>query len=140
MIPHNDEPEKLKFQISNRLLSDGETIRLSIRDGNSRIQFLEIDMKAFAFLEMMRGRADADAEGTIISLDKVGKKHEHHKLEFPLPIGYSYSRDTTNLLIEESKKYLTEGWVSDDAYNSQDSFFTKEDGTKWARVIIRRWT
>lgn len=136
MIPRDAKPKNVDLTISNRLLQDG-SIRITVKDSASSIPFLEFDMEAKMFLEMMRGRGDSEAKGVIISMDKVGKNLEHQKLEFPIPNDHKNSN--VESLRELSKPYIPEGWISDGDFESKDSFFTREGGQRYARTTIRRW-
>lgn len=79
-----------------------------------------------------------DCNIEVSELGRVGKKMEHKYLEFPINAQGIYGNDRVKIASETSKQFIPEGWISDDYYSSQQSFFTK-DNQQYARVIIRRY-
>lgn len=63
---------------------------------------------------------------------------ENRYLIFPFDWSDNYGKVREEAAIKESKKHIPEGWVSDDYFRSQESFFTEGEVRK-AQVIIRRW-
>lgn len=128
---------KIKGKVS--LIFDverGLTIELEDRIANTR--FARVTIKAEDVIQAFCQRADIDCIMEIEHLDRIGKKHKHIKLEFPMPLkGVSYS-NRKEVAIAECQKYLPKGWIADKGYSSQDSFFIK-DGVEWASTIIRKY-
>ena len=127
---------KLKGKIS--MYVSGEHTRIEIEDANGHIRFLEIVLTPEQFSRALGREAYVDCELEVRGLEKVGKQHEHKTFEFELPEGMSqYSRDDKELQkIAQSK--LSDGWIADSYFSSQNTFF-EVDGKEWARCSIRRW-
>lgn len=114
-------------------------VTLNVYDTPSSIRFLTIKMTSEQFCAALGRLSYAPVLSIEIDgLDKIGKKMEIDELIFPLDMGKDRYNDRENKAIEQSKKHIPEGWVSDDYFRSQNSFFTK-DGKDFARVTIRRW-
>lgn len=135
MIPKDADPKPLKLSITNRILDNG-SIRITIKDQASRIPFLEFDMIAINFLEMMRGHADSEANGIVLSLDKVGKIHEVNTIEFKIPNLKKYD---IKEIKQMAKQHTPKGWIADTEFSSKDSFYINKEGETYARTVIRRW-
>jgi len=69
-------------------------------------------------------------------LDRVGKKMETDYIVFPIP-KHDYN-DRNRVATEACAQYCPEGWIADNYYGSQGSFFEKED-QQYARCTVRRW-
>ena len=134
--PDKSRSQKLKFGITTSLLNKGK-IKFEICDMNSAIRFLVFEMDSFEFLGMLRSNANVRAYGTTIELDKVGMLQENKTFEFPLPVDTNLF-NRVEIAKTEQLKHIPEGWVSDNYFVSQNSFF-EIDGHPMARVVIRRW-
>lgn len=95
--------------------------------------------KFLLFPEKQMVESDREVHG----LDRVGKKQENKLFEFELPKDFKreYFKGRADQEIELqqlAQSQLSDGWIAENYFGSQDSFFTK-DGKKYARVTIRRW-
>jgi len=124
---------------SNR---EEDIIRVSIRDETSSTNFTEIQLSLADFALCVTGLSCMKGEGSVRNLDRVGKRMEMEHISFEIP----------DCLYEERKevakkhgdKYLVDkglsrsGWIVSDSFNSQNSFYNKDD-KHYARATIRRW-
>lgn len=120
------------------LLVNNDHVTLEVRDNASCVTFLRAKFTPEQFCRMLSRESRVEGNVTVHGLDIIGLKHECKKHEFALPEGLSrYNRDA-DLIHSEAIKTTPEGWIPDNYYGSQDSFFTR--GNKdYARVTIRRW-
>lgn len=71
-------------------------------------------------------------------IDKIGKTMSHKYHEFCVE-GLDYNRrNAKEVLSEKIKETLPDGWISDNYFGSQNTFFQK-DGKMWCRTTIRKW-
>lgn len=132
---------KIQGDITLLVSSDGASIEL--RDREANITFAVLNISAADFCAALSRQAHVKCDIDLYSIDRLGKKHECKKFEFKLPDGFnrSYGEDRKAqdiMLGEFAQRQLTDGWISESYFSSQDSFFSK-DGENWARVVIRRW-
>lgn len=132
---------KIKGRITILCSKDGA--RIEINDENANVQFLQIQLSAEQFMACISRLSMVPCELEIQGMEKVGKQHENKKFEFELPdwyikLPYRNREENHRQLAQVAQNQLTDGWVADDYFGSQDSFFKKED-KEWARVTIRRW-
>lgn len=120
---------------------EGEgTVLIEIFDRSSLKVFAYIRMTSTEFTTALTGRFRTECQIMVDELDKVGLVHEHKTFEFC--IGYEYDTGLPVNMKEEAiriaKRECPKGWVPDENYSSQESFFMKYD-LQWARTVIRRW-
>jgi hypothetical protein len=126
------EQGKLKGQIT--LISNKDGAILQLRDCNSTIGFLEIYIKPEDLCHLIGGQGRVDCDFDIYLDNRIGKKHENKKFEFEIESRDLFSHELKAI----ADSQLTDGWIADKYFSSQDSFFTK-DGKQYARCTIRRW-
>ena len=127
---------KIKGDITMLVNSDSTSIE--IRDRSANITFLRIELSPSDLSKMLSRLGHVPCELEINALDKIGKKHENKKFEFEVPEKVDRWRMNHNELEKHANSLLSDGWVSDGYFQSQDSFFSKDD-KDWARCTIRRW-
>lgn len=135
--PDKVPAQKLKFGVTTSLLNKGK-IKFEICDMSSSIRFLVFEMDSHEFLGMLRSNANVRACGIVKGLDKVGMIQENKQFEFPMPENTDLFNRKELAKIEQHK-YIPEGWVSDNYFESQNSFFNGINDHPMARVSIRRW-
>lgn len=113
---------------------DGATIRLHDKDAS--VAFAEVKLNSQQFCQAMGRLALTECEIEVFGLKKVGKKMEHKKMEFE--IGDFDGVTRKGAAQKKALEIIPDGWVSDQYFGSQDSFFWRDD-KEWARVTIRRW-
>jgi hypothetical protein len=111
-------------------------VEIRFVDDASSVEFASARFTLEDFAKVITGLGFVDSDIEVGGLDKVGKTMEHDVVEFPFQSDDYKNRD--KLAAKEAKKYVPEGWVSDDYFGSQGSFFQR-DGKGWARVTVRRW-
>ena len=127
---------KIEGKISIFIGRDSTTIE--IYDTNANIKFCQIELTPEQLSSALSRLSYTECKSVhVMSLDKVGKKHEHKTMEFELPRDVSFkSRHSVANIV--SLNVCPEGWTPDNYFGSQDSFFQK-DGKQYARCIIRRY-
>ena len=114
-----------------------EHTTIEVIDNTSSTTFVKITLTPEQLSSALARIYSTDCQISVFGLDRVGKKMEHKSHEFEIPKDLPYiGRD--EILKEIIKETLPEGWVSDNYFNSQNTFFEK-DGKKYARETIRRW-
>jgi len=133
--------EKLPMSLSiNRVISNAEDdyIKIEVCDENSCNTFVTLKLSLKDYAMCISGLSGAKCEGEVRCLDRVGKKHEHKIFEFPLgPEDEVDFRDKKKAR-EIIQEVCPEGWIPDTSFNSQKSFFSKNN-QRWASTTIRRW-
>lgn len=127
----------MKLKGSITILIDEEETTIEIMDELSRITFVEVKLTPQQLSAALSRLCNIDCEIDVMGLDRVGKKHEHDKLEFEITDSLRSSRNE-KLLQHIAQSKLSDGWIAESYFGSKDSFFTK-DGKPYARVTIRRW-
>ena len=120
------------------ILIGQESTTIELRDNKACTVFAKITLNPEQLSMALSRLGSVPCDIEINELDRIGKTHENKYLEFPLPKGKSNYDIKKHELLELAAKNCPEGWVSDNYFNSRDSFFTK-DGKNYARVTIRRW-
>jgi uncharacterized protein YqgQ len=126
---------KLKGQISILISADHTIIEVSDKDAS--IQFLQIELTPEQLSRALSRQAYVECGLSLNKLDCIGKKHESKSFEFEISEDMANS-SYSNELREIATKQLSEGWIPDRHFASQNTFFTK-DGKQYARCTIRRW-
>lgn len=127
---------KLKGKITFLINRDQSTIQ--IMDVESGAQFLEIKLTPENLVAILSRQGHIDCDLEVRGLEKLGKKQEISNIEFKIPEGFSEYDVDRKKLGEYAQSLLTDGWIAEWYFNSQNSFFTK-DGVKFARCTTRRW-
>lgn len=126
---------KIKGNIS--ILINQEYTTIEIHDTDASINFLSIQLTpeqlSSALSRLSRVPCVIDLHG----IDKIGKRMEHKKFAFEIPKEINNSKHAGKLH-EIAQSLLTDGWIAEGYFASQDTFFEK-DGKQYARCIIRRW-
>lgn len=114
---------------------------IKVYDKGSSTTFIELTLTHEQFVNAAMNRlSNCDVKKAVVmSLDRVGKTMEHKTLEFELPL-YSDSDDRSRKArARECLPSVTpEGWLAEDSFSSQGSFF-ETDGVEYARTTIRRY-
>ena len=113
-------------------------ISVSVHDEDACIQFLNLQIPFASFAEALTGLARTPCTMEFMGLQNVGKKREHKELIITLPDGIRWGAKRKDIAISEGKKQCPKGWVMDEYFSRQNSFFT-EDGKDFARTSINRW-
>jgi len=123
------------------LLFNAEGLHLEIRDDNASIKFLDIHFDEKQTCQLLSRRSNIHCDMEIYGLDRIGKKMEWDKIEFEIPENINY-KDQDKVCYEKAKEYclqhLTPDWEPDLSFNSQDSFF-RRDNKDYARCTVRKW-
>jgi hypothetical protein len=125
------------------IFASEEGVKIEVHDNTALIQFLEITMSPEKFLAALGRQGHVKCESaTIMGLDRIGKKHENKTVEIPLPDEIKVpDKQRKEKAFKAAKAYVAEyfpGWIPDNHFSSQGSFFKKGEEW-WARVTIRRW-
>lgn len=124
---------KLTFLVGNDQTS------VYVEDSLSGIRFLEMSLTPIELSKILSRQACVEVDAVVKRLDIVGKKHENKRFVFEITKElYYYSNRDNEKLKELADSLLTDGWMSDCYFNSQDSFYEK-DGKFYARTTIRRY-
>lgn len=127
----------MKIDADISILAGKSGVKIEIHDRDSGICFFRgrLDPKQFCMAMGQLSNCEMES-GEVFSLDKVGKKMEWKKFEFPIgKTTYDNRKDVATI---ECLKNVPDGWHPDLHFNAKDSFFTR-DGVEYARVTIRRW-
>lgn len=122
------------------ILINSDYTEIKITDSKSNTDFVRVKLTPEQLSMALSRLGNIPCEADVYGLDKIGKTHENKTFEFKLPENFeSFRRNYTDKQLKEmADNLLSDGWVSDEYFSSQNSFFTKE-GKKYARAIIRRW-
>lgn len=126
---------KLKGKITIRINRDETTIE--IEDDVANTTFVIVRLTPEQLSTALSRQAYVDCELEVAGLDRVGTRHENETFEFEIPEALASSSKTEELQkIAQSK--LTDGWIAEGYFASQNTFFKKE-GVQYARCTIRRY-
>lgn len=126
---------KIEGNITVRFEPNGVKIELEDVVANSRLASISIDVPAF--MRILSGLSFMPCNIDIPNIDKIGKKHENKEFRFPIDkeLASSSHREKLTRL---AQSLLSDGWIADDYFGSQDSFSFKDD--QWfAKCVIRRY-
>lgn len=119
---------------------NGDRTEIVIHDAVSSLRILEITLTPVQLSQAM-GRLSMTKCAVFVneySLDKLNRKLEVSQHEFEIPdFGYD-KRNKKKDVFELAVKSCPDGWQPDNYFESQGSFFTK-DNKQYARCTIRRW-
>lgn len=123
-------------QISIFISAESTTIEL--HDKTSSTKFAQIKLTPEQLSMALSRLSNTPCEITLQGLDRLNKYLEVDSMCFELPDDFSrYERDHDRLKLLADAA-LPIGWVHDNYFGSQNSFFER-DGKRFARVTIRRW-
>jgi len=112
--------KNVECRISISRCSDG-TIRISIEDKASNIQFFDGEMTPEAFGDAITGLSLQTVKAEVCSTENVGKKYVREARKVVLPVGlYQYDKEPVGPWIQESCK--EEGWSINTYLGSRNSF------------------
>ena len=126
---------KLEGKISILINPDKTTIK--IEDYNANIRFLQIELTPEQLSAVLSRQSSVKCQIDVNGIDRIGKKHENKYFEFIIPKELS-SSSKVNELHDLAQSLLSDGWIADKYFSSQNSFF-KKDEFQYARCTIRRW-
>ena len=130
---------KINGKIS--ILINREFTTIELYDADSSTTFASIRLTSDQLSSALSRIAYTDCSVELNGMDKVGKKMEWKSFEFELPRNYMSGRDNSEELTNIAQSLLDktkEGWVSENYFASQNTFFEK-DGKPYARCTVRRW-
>ena len=119
------------------LINEGRTF-IDLHDENAAVTFIRIELTPAQLSQALSRQSHTKCEMEICDLNVVGKKMEHKTIEFEIPVDCGYGEDRRKIAMEHAQKVCPEGWITENYFGSQNSFFYK-DGKNYARCTIRRW-
>ena len=123
-------------RVSILFSDEGLTIRL--QDDNSSLNVVEINLDAKQTCQALSRLSHTHCKFEAFGIENLGKDMQHVSLEFSYGDDELSNRPTAEVLKELADKACPEGWVHDNYFNSQGSFF-RRDGKAMARTRMRRW-
>lgn len=127
----------MKIQGKITILVNQDRVDITVKDDKANTAFLEIELTPDQFVACLSRLAYVECELEVNGMDRVGKTHENKSFEFEIPESLK-SRSKTDELRSFAQSQLSDGWIADNYFGSQNSFFEK-DGKRYARCIIRRY-
>ena len=127
---------KMSVNIAHTNGFDENSVRLTIVDDKSRIQFINIKMSLKDYGKLVLGLGDVSLNVTAVNLENVGKKRESKAFIFEIE-DKSYGLIDKITLRDKLNSELEEWEIVDDL-SSRDSFFKKDD-KRYVRVNAYRW-
>lgn len=123
------------------ILINQDYATIEIRDDNACTTFVKVTLTPEQLSCALSRLSKTECKVEVFGLDRVGKKHEHKSFEFE--VSEEVLKGKGNMayncaIAMNAQGLIDEGWISDNYYGSQNSYFTK-DGKKFARTIIRRY-
>lgn len=116
------------------ILINRDRTTIELHDKSSGQVFAVVTLTPDQLSQALSRTSYTDCHTIVANLDTLNKKMENIRYEFEIPDRRLGKGELTKLC----SKSMPVGWISDDLYESQDSFFTR-DGKQYARVTIRRW-
>jgi hypothetical protein len=126
--------------ISRPTFGNGDKfIVIKIRDKASRQTFVTASIDYSDFTEALTGLAEAPMTTEVRGLDLVGLNRESKKIVFQFNESMIFEGETKRDAARRvSIAFIPNGWLSDNYFESQDTFFV-EKGINYARFTVRRW-
>jgi len=127
---------KLDGRIS--ILGSEDEVKISIHDNNANCLLAEVVLTPEDFVHAALGRlAYMKCIVETGPIEHIGKQMILDKMEFEVPeeIEWNELRDWAK---EKAVEECPSGWVPDQYFGSQNSFFS-HDGKRFARTTIRKW-
>jgi len=129
---------KINGSITVLINKESTTIEIWDVDANLLIADITLDPEQLSMaLSRLSNTPCKELKINDFCLDKLGKTMIYKSFEFELPDDTDYS-NRVERAEEIIKKICPEGWISDNYFDSQNSFFTKNN-KQYARCIIRTW-
>lgn len=120
------------------MLAAEDGVRIELRDNASSSLFAVVKLSPTQFCQAMSRLAHTPCEKMeVFDLEKLGKTLEYKPFEFEMPI-VDFNTDRKKEADELVRKLCPKGWTPDLYFNSQSSFF-RRDEKSFARTTIRRW-
>lgn len=126
---------KIKGQLT--LLINRDYTEIEVHDKNANTCFTRIRLTPEQLSAALSRQGYVDCELQVYGLDKIGKTHECKSFEFAIPPDLAKTSKEKELA-ELAQSQLTDGWVAEEYFRSQNTFFEK-DGVQYARCTIRRY-
>lgn len=112
-------------------------ISIQVKDSSSNVRFLDVEIDLDLFAAALTGLCDQECDIKVRKLDLVGKTVERSNIEFKLTeCNFSNRKEVAKA---ECKLIVVDGWVLNDNFSSQNSFF-QQGGNDWARARLIKWT
>ena len=112
-----------------------EAISIQIEDHKSGIRFLDIELPLDGFAKALTGLSFVECEFKTRSLEFIGKTKETKEIEFQISGGFHNRKESA---VMEAAIKTPKGWICSNYFNSQNSFFLR-DNEDWARTSIYRY-
>lgn len=129
---------KANLTISRPTYGDGrKNISIQVRDGSSRIRFLELEIDYESFTEALTGLSEVPCTAEYSDLSKVGKVLETKSVTIQLPSNCRF-RDKDLAAKLGREQYNVDGWEISEYFNSQNSF-TNPPGAHLAHTTAYRY-
>jgi phosphoribosylformylglycinamidine (FGAM) synthase PurS component len=126
---------KLEGKIS--ILINSEYTTIEIADSKANTRFVSVKLTPEQLSAALSRQMSTECELTVLGLDKVGKIHENKSFEFEIPEEMT-NRKNRDDLHKLAQSLLSDGWIAENYFASQDSFFRRGD-KQYARCTIRRY-
>ena len=123
---------KLKDAKISILFSE-EGLHIKLYDNESVIKFCNIRLNKEQTCEALARMFHTPCTMEVFELENVGKRRVSQPLEFEI-----HDRYDKELLEGLAKECCPEGWTPNLSFNSQGSFYRKND-IQWARTICYKW-
>lgn len=110
--------------------TDGNVIRIALRDSASRMEFVQFEVPLAGFSEALTGLSEVEGEMTVRGLDKVGKTRIVEHVTFVLDGAYLERHKLSSYYKEEIRKHIEldpegifhqEGWELSTYLGAQNS-------------------
>jgi hypothetical protein len=121
------------------ILASDEGATITVHDMTACIEFLEIKLNAEQFCAALGRLGYVHCEAEVRGLEHVGMKQQRRRLEFEIDKNVQFDRrEKPERLFSAARAATPDGWEFDRAFNSQGSFFNR-DNKNFACTTIRRW-
>jgi len=131
---------KGKISVSRISYSNRNSVGIEIKDDNSRIKFLDIEMSCENFGKLLSGMSYIECDFEIKDINKVGMKKIVEEMIFEMPDYYEYEnrKFIAYNIVKNGIEVKNQGWEINDSLNSKDSFY-EEDGIEYCKMRIAKW-
>lgn len=120
------------------MIINRESTTIEIIDDEASLTFVRVTLTPDQLSSALSKMAYTNCSIEVNGLDKVGKTMINKVHDFDITgLDMPYDK-RTHILSEKIKETLPDGWISDNYFNSQSTFF-KKDGRDYARTTIRQW-
>ena len=120
------------------ILINSDVTRIEITDRDSGITFCRIELTPDQICRLLSREVGVECKkAQLYNLENVGKKLEIDTLKFQLTDDVDYG-SRYNIAKKLAIQNCPKGWEPSLYFNSQDSFFIRDEN-QWARCSIRRW-